>query len=47
MLLDKTGSEIGVRANCPKRPTPETDYDNSLRTLNEYIRKQRQSTLWW
>ena len=30
--FDKTGSEIGVRVNGSKRLTPETDYDNSLRT---------------
>ena len=35
MLLcyfDKTGSEIGVRINGTNAFTPETDYDNSIRT---------------
>ena len=35
MLLcyfDKTGSEIGVRVNGNNAFTPETDYDNSIRT---------------
>ena len=42
--FDKTGSEIGVRINGPKRLTSETDYDNNLRTpagMN-IIQKQRQ-----
>ena len=30
--FDKTGSEIGVRVNGSNAFTPETDYDNSLRT---------------
>ena len=35
MLLcyfDKTGSEIGVRINGSNAFTPETDYDNNLKT---------------
>ena len=30
--FDKTGSEIGVRVNGSNAFTPETDYDNSIRT---------------
>ena len=30
--FDKTGSEIGVRVNGTNAFTPETDYDNSIRT---------------
>ena len=30
--FDKTGSEIGVRINGSNAFTPETDYDNNLKT---------------